>query len=148
MHLILCYALYFPLHACDGVLPQIIYMRDRHSSCCTRFAWWTRAPDTRLGVLGIPSGDEYRVTLDNGNVTKDKCLRGVMVRRAASVCGSLAASCEPGLVEIRTVRGRLCPCVSTNRGPQRRLRVVPSAPQRFTPSGSVSGSVLSSGCGI
>jgi len=99
-------------------------------------------------VLATPSGDEYRATLDDGNVTGDKGLLGVMVTRAAGVRGTIAGSCEPELVEIRTVLGRLFPCVSTNRGPRRRLGVVSSAPLRFAPSGSVSGSVSSPGCDI
>jgi len=54
-------------------------------------------------VLGTPSEDEYRATLDDGNVAGDKGLPGVMVTRAAGVRGTIAASCEPDLVEIRTV---------------------------------------------
>jgi len=92
-------------------------------------------------VLGTPSGDEYRATLDDGNVAGDKGLPGVMVTQAAGVRGTIAASCEPELVKIHTVLGRLFPCVSTNRGPRRRLGVVSSAPPRFAPSGSVSGAV-------
>jgi len=57
-------------------------------------------------VLGTPSGDEYRAMLDDGNVAGDKGLPGVMVTRAAGVCGTIAASCEPELVEIHTVLGR------------------------------------------
>jgi len=57
-------------------------------------------------VLGTPSGEEYRATLDDGNVAGDKGLPGVLVTRAASVRGTIAASCEPELVEIRTVLGR------------------------------------------
>jgi len=68
-------------------------------------------------VLGTPSGDKYHATLDDGNVAADKGLPGVMVKRGAGVCGTIAASCQPELVEIRTVLGRLFPCVSTNRGP-------------------------------
>ena len=68
--------------------------------------------------LGTPCGDEYRATLDDGNVAGDKCLPGVMVTRAAGVRGTIAASCEPELIEIHTVLGRLFPCVSTNRGPR------------------------------
>jgi len=75
-------------------------------------------------VLGTPSGDEYRATLDDGNVAGDKGLPGVMVTRAVGVRWTIAASCEPELVEIPEVLGRLFPCVSTNRGPQRRLGVV------------------------
>jgi len=70
-------------------------------------------------VLGTPSGDEYCATLDDGNVAGDKGLPGVMVTRAAGVRGTIAASCEQELVEIRTVLGRLFPCVSTNRGVRR-----------------------------
>jgi len=99
-------------------------------------------------VLGTPSGDEYRATLDDGNVAGDKGLPGVMVTRAAGVCATIAASCEPELVEIRTVLGQLFPCVYTNRGPRRPLGVVSSAPPRFAPSGSVSGSASSPGCDI
>ena len=99
-------------------------------------------------LLGTPSGEEYRATLDDGNVAGDKGLPGVMVTRAAGVRGTIAASCEPELVEIHTVLGRLFPCVSTNLGPRRRLDVVSSAPPRFAPSGSVSGSVSSPGCDI
>jgi len=84
-------------------------------------------------VLGTPSGDEYRATLDDGNVAGDKGLPGVMVTWAAGVRGTIAASCEPELVEIRTVLGRLFLCVSTNRGPRRRLGVVSSTPLRFAP---------------
>jgi len=99
-------------------------------------------------VLGTPSGDKYRATLDDGNVAGDKGITGVMVTRAAGVPGTIAASCEPELVEIRTVLGQLFPCVSTNRGPRRRLGVVSSAPQRFAASGSVSSSVSSPRCDI
>jgi len=70
-----------------------------------------------VGVLGTPSGDEYRATLDDGNVAGDKGLLGVMVTQAGGVRGTIAASCEQELVEIRTVLGRLFPCVSTNRSP-------------------------------
>ena len=86
-------------------------------------------------VLGMPSGDEYRATLDDGNVAGNQGLPGVMVTRAAGVRGTIAASCEPELVEIRTVLGRMFPCLSTNRGPRRRLGVVTSTPPRFAPSG-------------
>jgi len=99
-------------------------------------------------VLGTPSGDKYRATLDDGNVPGDKGLPGVMVTRAAGVRGRIAASCEPELVKIRTVLGRLFPCVSTNHGPRRRLGIVSSVPPRFASSGSVSGSVSSPGCDI
>jgi len=99
-------------------------------------------------VLGTQSGDEYCATLDDGNVAGDKGLPGVMVTRAVGVSGTIAASCEPELVEIRTVLGRLFPYVSTNRGPRRRLGVVSSAPLRFALSGSVSGSVSSPGSDI
>jgi len=68
-------------------------------------------------VLGTPSGDEYCATLDDGNVARDKGLLGVMVTLAAGVRGTIAASCEPEFVEIRTVLGRLFLCVSTNHGP-------------------------------
>jgi len=94
-------------------------------------------------VLGTPSGDEYHATLDDGNVAGNRALLGVMVTQAVGVCGTIAASCEPELVKIGTVLGRLVPCVSTDRGPRRLLGVVTSAPQRFSPSGSVSSSVLS-----
>jgi len=99
-------------------------------------------------VLGTPSGDEYLATLDDGNVAGDKGLPGVMVTQAAGVRGTIAASCEPELVEIRTVLRRLFLCVSTNRGPPRRLGVVSSGQPRFVPSGLVSGSVSSPGCYI
>jgi len=99
-------------------------------------------------VLGTPSGDKYRATLDDGNVAGDKSLPGVMVTRAAGVRGTLAASCQPELVEIRTVLRRLFLCVSTNRGPRCRLGIVSSRPPRFVPSGLVSGSVSSPGCDI
>jgi len=69
-------------------------------------------------VLGMPSGDEYRAMLDDGNVTEDKALLEVMVTGAAGVGGTIAASCEPELVEIHTVLGRFFLCVSTNRGPR------------------------------
>ena len=92
-------------------------------------------------VLGTPSGDKYCAMLDDGTVAGDKVLPGVMVTRAAGVRGTIAASCEPELVKIHTVLGRLFPSVSTNRGPRRHLGVVSSAPSRFAPSGSVSGSV-------
>ena len=68
-------------------------------------------------VLGTPSGHEYRAMLDDGNVAGDKGLPGVMVTPAAGFRGTIAASCEPELVEIRTVLGQLFPCVSTNHGP-------------------------------
>ena len=74
-------------------------------------------------VLGTPSWHEYCATLDDGNVAGDKGLPGVMVTRAAGLRGTLAASCEPELVKIRTVLGRLFPCVSTNRSPRQRLGV-------------------------
>jgi len=35
-------------------------------------------------VLGTPGGDEYRATLDIGNVAEHKCLPGVMVTRATA----------------------------------------------------------------
>jgi len=81
-------------------------------------------------VLGTPSGDKYRATLDDGNVAGDKGVPGVMVTRAVGVRWTIAASCEPELVEIRKVLGQLFPCVSTNRGPQRRLGVVSSVTNR------------------
>jgi len=99
-------------------------------------------------VLGTPSRDEYRATLDDGNVAGDKGLPGVMVTQAGGVCETIATSCEPELVEIRTVLGRLFPCVSTNHGPRRRLGVVSSTPPRLAPSGSVFSSVWSPGCDI
>jgi len=68
-----------------------------------------------LVVLATPGGHEYRATLDDGNVARDKGLPGAMVTRAAGICGTIAASCAPELVEIHTVLGRLFPCVSTNR---------------------------------
>ena len=69
-------------------------------------------------VLGTPTGDEYRATLDDGNVAGEKALPGVIVTRAAGVLATIAASCEPELVDIRTVLGRLfLPGVSANRGP-------------------------------
>jgi len=52
-----------------------------------------RIPD--VGVLRTPSVDEYRATLDDGNVARAKGLPGVIVRRAAGVCGTIAASYEP-----------------------------------------------------
>jgi len=94
-------------------------------------------------VLGRPSGDEYRTTLDDGNVAGEKALHGVTDTQAAGICWTTAASCEPVLVEIRTVLGQLFPCVSTDHGQQRRLGLVPSAPRRFSPAGSVSSSVSS-----
>ena len=99
-------------------------------------------------VLGTPSGDEYRATLEDGNVAGDKGLPGVMVTRAPGVCVTIAAFCEPELVEIRTVLSGLFPCVSTNHGPRRPLGVVSSEPPRFAPSGSVSGSGSSPRCDI
>jgi len=99
-------------------------------------------------VLGTPSGDEYRATLDDGNVAGDKGLPGLMVTRAAGVRGTIAASCEPEFVEIRAVLGRLFQCVSTNRGPRRRLGVGSSGPPSVALSGLVSISVLSPGCDI
>jgi len=86
-------------------------------------------------VLGTASGDKYRATLDDGNVGGDMGLSGVMATRAPGVGGTIAASCEPEPVEIGTVHRRLFPCVSTNRGPRRRLGVVSSAPPGFAPSG-------------
>ena len=56
-------------------------------------------------VLGTPTGDEYRATLDDGNVTGEKALQAVIVTRSASVLGAIAASCQPELVEIHTVLG-------------------------------------------
>ena len=90
-------------------------------------------------VPGMLSGDKYRATLDDGNVTGDKGQLGVIVTQAAGTSGPIAAFCEPELVDIRTVLGRLFPCVSTNGGQRRRLGVVSSASARFAPSGSVSG---------
>ena len=98
--------------------------------------------------LGTPSGEEYRAALDDGNVAGDKGLPGVMVTRAAGVRGTIATSCEPELVKIRTVLGQLFPCVSNNLGLRQDLGVVSAAPQRFAPSGSVSGSVSLPGCDI
>ena len=54
-----------------------------------------------------------------------------------------AASCDPEVVEIRTVRGRLFPCLSAARDSLRRPDGVPSALSRSSISGSVSGSVSS-----
>jgi len=99
-------------------------------------------------VLGTPSGEEYRATLHDGNVARDNGLPGVIVTQAAGVRGTIAAFCEPELVEIRTVLGRLFPYISTNLGPRQRLGVVSSAPLRFPPSGSVSSSVSSPRCDI
>ena len=96
-------------------------------------------------VLGMPSGDEYRDTLDDGNIAEDKGLPGVRVTRGAGVRGTIAASWKTWVVEIRTVLGQWYPWVSTNRGPRRGLGVFSSAPPRFAPSCSVSGSVLSPG---
>ena len=69
-------------------------------------------------VLETPRGDEYVATIDNGNVAGNKALSGYMVTWAAGVCGTIAASCEPELVEISTVLWRLYPCVSTDCGPR------------------------------
>jgi len=99
-------------------------------------------------VLGAPIGNEYHATLDDGNVAGDKGLPGVVVTRDAGVRGTIAASWEPELVELRMVLGRLFPCVSTNRVPRRSLGIVSSTPPRFAPSGSVSGAVLSPACDI
>jgi len=67
---------------------------------------------TDVVVLGTPSGHQYRATLDDGNLAGDKGLPGVMVTRGAGVSGTIAASCEPELVEVPSVLGRLFPCVS------------------------------------
>jgi len=69
-------------------------------------------------VLGTPRGDEYGATIDDGSFAGDKALPRYVVTQAAGVCGTIAASCEPELVEISTVLGRLYPCVSTDRGPR------------------------------
>jgi len=99
-------------------------------------------------VLGTPSGDEYRATLDDGNVAGDNGLPRVMVTQAAGIGGTIAGSCEPQLVAIRIVLGQLFPCVSTNRGLRRGRGVISSGPPRCAPSGSVSSSVSSPGCDI
>jgi len=69
-------------------------------------------------VLGMPSGDEYRAMLDDGNVAGDTGLPGVMVTRATGVHGTIGAYCEPQLVEIGIVLGRLFLYISTNRAPR------------------------------
>ena len=56
-------------------------------------------------VLGTLAGDGYHATLDDQNVIGEKVLQGVIVTRAAHILGTIAASCEPELVEIRTVLG-------------------------------------------
>ena len=62
--------------------------------------------------LGRASEDEYSPTLDDGNIGRVKALPGVIVTQAAGDRRTRAASCDPEVVEIRTVRGRLFPCVS------------------------------------
>ena len=100
-------------------------------------------------VLGMPTGDEYRTMLDDGNVAGVKPLPGVIVTQAAGVFGTIATSCEPELVEIRTVLGRLvAPEVSANHGPRRHLDVLSSILPRSSISGSVSGSVSLTRCTI
>ena len=56
-------------------------------------------------VLGTPSEKGYRATPDDGSVKGDMALPGVMVTQASGVCGTMAVSCEPELVEIHTVLG-------------------------------------------
>ena len=93
-------------------------------------------------VLGTPTGDQYRATLDDGNVAGENALPGVIVTRAARYLATIAASCKPELVELRTVLGRLFLLgVSANLGPRRPLDVLSSALPRSSSSGSVSGSV-------
>ena len=46
-------------------------------------------------VLGMPTGDQYRATLDDGNVAGEKALPGVIVTRAAGVLGTIAGSSKP-----------------------------------------------------
>jgi len=99
-------------------------------------------------VLGTPSGDTYRATLDEENVARDKALLGVMVTWPAGISGTIAASYEPEFVEIHPVHGRLFPSVSTDRGPPPCLGVVSSTHPMFAPLGSVSGAVSSPGCDI
>ena len=79
--------------------------------CHELLACWTHTGSGGLEllmpviVLGTPTGDEYRATLDDGNVAGEKALPGVIVTRADGVIGTLTASCESELVEIRTVLG-------------------------------------------
>ena len=68
-------------------------------------------------VLGMPSGDEYCARRDDGNVVRDMGLLGALVIRATGLRWKIAAFYEPELDEIRTVLGRLFPCVSTDCGP-------------------------------
>jgi len=56
-------------------------------------------------VLGILSGDAYGATLVDRNVVRDKALPGAIVAWATGVRGTIGASCEPALVEIRPVLG-------------------------------------------
>ena len=93
--------------------------------------------------LGRASEDEYSPTLDDGNIGRVKALPGVIVTRAAGVRRTSAASCNPEMVEILIVCGRLFPCLSAAGDSRRRPDGVPSALSRSSISGSVSGSVSS-----
>jgi len=44
-------------------------------------------------VLGMPSEDEYRPTLEDGNDARDKALPQVIVTWAVGDCGTIATSC-------------------------------------------------------
>jgi len=63
----------------------------------------------------VASGDEYRATLDDGSTGGVYALPGVIRPRAAGVRLTSAASCEPEVVETRTVDTRLFVCLSAVR---------------------------------
>jgi len=51
----------------------------------------------------VASGDQYRATLDEGSTGGVNALSGVIRPRAAGVRPMRAASCDPEVVETRTV---------------------------------------------
>jgi len=99
-------------------------------------------------VLLTPSEDKYRAMREHGNLGRGKAILRLMIIQAASVHGTISASPELELVEIRTLLGRLFIAVTTDRSLPRPLSVVSSTQPISVPSGSVFGLVLLPRCDI
>ena len=94
-------------------------------TCLTHIGLRPLEPPMPVIALGTPTGDEYRATLDDGNVAKDKALPGGIVKQARGVIGTIAVSCKPALVDIRRVLERLFRLeVSASTGPHRHVDVL------------------------
>ena len=63
----------------------------------------------------MASGDEYWATLNDGITGGVYALPGVIPSRAPGVPSTIAAPCNPELVETRTVDTRLFVCLSAVR---------------------------------